>query len=211
MSGQSVVLLNLILDRKRNTNQITLLNYETEQNSFATVSARVSSNRQLGFNTVTADGVYRIRLNTATKEIYAKRISRVSHRVWANGATLDHDMTYLGNGVWQTDRTVPSNKNNGYKFVFFGLDVDQPHGAQYMDLNLNNGSMEGVDPKYWYVVSVKGGAANANGRANGTWKIPTEALDVPCRYTIYMNDEAGAYTTSIEVLQPDSMINKHYD
>lgn len=150
--------------------------------------------------TVTADGVYRIRLNTATKEIYAKRISRVSHRVWANGATLDHDMTYLGNGVWQTDRTVPSNKNNGYKFLFFGLDGDQPHGAQYMDLNLNNGSMEGVVPEYWYVVSVQGGAANANGRANGTWKIPTEALDVPCRYTISMNDEAGAYTTSIEVL-----------
>ena len=108
-------------------------------------------------------------------------------------------MTYKGNGVWQVDRIVPSGKT-GYKFLFKGLDLDQPYGGQYMSLNLNNGSMEGVAPKYWYVVSVQGGTAAAGVRNNGTWLFPTEVFDKKCRYTISMNDEAGAYTTSIEVL-----------
>lgn len=147
--------------------------------------------------TVAADGVYRIRLNTVSGEVYLKKVNEVSFRWWP-GPT-DNVMEYVGGGKWEIVRTVPA-KAIGYKFLFKGLDGDQPYGSEYPEVNLVDGSMNGVPENYWYVVSVKGGAAPAlnKARANGTWRFPSEALGASATYTISMNADAGAYTTTIQ-------------
>ena len=147
--------------------------------------------------TVAADGVYRIRLNTSTGEIYLKKVNTVALRNWPG--PKDTDMEYLGHGNWAVTTTIPENAI-GYKFLFKGLDQDQPYGSEYPEYELNEGSMNGVADAYWYVVSVEGGAAPAltKPRDFGVWRFPSEVLGKSAVYTISMNADAGAYTTSIK-------------
>lgn len=142
---------------------------------------------------VSVSGIYRIRMNTSSGEIYIKRISSVSLRYW-NGAVNDNTMTYEGSGTWSVRLNVAQGAF-GYKFLFFGLDGDQPTGSEYPSLEYSSDPMD----KYWHIVTVKGGAATAaDPRAAGTWGFPETAMDRESLYTIYMNDIYGSYTHYIE-------------
>ncbi len=145
-----------------------------------------------------SDGLFRFRFNSKTREVYVKRIDRVSLRYWA--PLTDNNMTYQGNGVWSVDLTIPAGKN-GYKFLFFGLDGDQPTGSQYPTVDLGP-TIADTPANYWTIVTVVGGAAPARtaARAFGIWRFPAEIEGKMARYTIKMNAEAGAYTHSIELL-----------
>ena len=148
--------------------------------------------------TVPSSGQYRIRINTTTREIYVKKINTVSLRYWAGAK--DNNMTYDGNGVWHIDLSLAANCQ-GYKFLFKGLDGDQPHGAQYPALATPDGDIASFNPAdpVWHIVPVQGGAAN-NAKANGTFLVPAAAKGVKVRYTLYMNDQFGTYTHCISAI-----------
>lgn len=141
---------------------------------------------------VSASGIYRIRINSLSKTIYIKKINEIKLRFWA--PVNDNAMTYQGNGIWYVDLAMPA-ACKGYKFLFFGLDGDQPTGAQYPSESVPSGTVQEMNPadKYWHIVPVQGGAANGN-KGNGTFLILNDAKDRTCRYTIYMNDTYGTYT-----------------
>ncbi|MCM1501786.1 MAG: hypothetical protein NC115_03860 [Bacteroidales bacterium] len=142
---------------------------------------------------VSSSGVYRIRMNTSSGEIYIKKVNSVSLRYW-NGSVHDNTMQYKGNGVWSIDLNVPAG-SFGYKFLFMGLDSDQPTGAEYPSQAYSSDR----EDRYWRIVTVIGGAATAaNPRAAGTWAFPADAMGRTSTYTVYMNDTYGAYTHYIE-------------
>lgn len=151
--------------------------------------------------TVESDGVYRIRINTSSKEIYVKGpITKVNLRYWK--PIKDNELHYDGLGVWSGDITIPSKNQQGYKFLFIGLDGDQPTGAQYIDEATPTGDPSSWNPadRYWHIVTVQGGGADGK-RGNGTFLVPSEALNTPMHYTIYMNDTFGTYTHSIGAVE----------
>ena len=149
--------------------------------------------REATFNsTVSSSGTYRIRISSSSKSIYVKKVNEVKLRFWA--PVSDNPMTYQGNGVWSVDLNIPAGKK-GYKFLFFGLDGDQPTGAQYPSEAVPSGSVSEMNPadRYWHIVPVQGGAANGK-KENGTFLFISDAVGRACRYTIYMNDTYGTYT-----------------
>ncbi|MGM9789542.1 MAG: SusE domain-containing protein [Candidatus Cryptobacteroides sp.] len=165
------------------------------------VNYSLSILREATYNcTVASDGVYRIRINSAAKEVYVKPVTSVSLRYWTPFS--DNTMTYDGDGVWHVDLNVPAGKV-GYKFLFFGLDGDQPTGAQYPSEAMPDASdMSSLNPadKYWHMVPVQGGAANGN-KANGTYNFLAPAFGNTYRYTVYMNDTYGTYTHCVSVVE----------
>lgn len=165
------------------------------------VNYSLSIKREATYNcAVAADGVYRIRINSSAKEVYVKQITRISLRYWA--PVTDNTMTYIGDGVWTIDLAVPAGKV-GYKFLFVGLDDDQPTGAQYPSEakpDVNDFSLLNPADKYWHMVPVQGGAANGN-KANGTYLFLDAAFGKTCRYTVYMNDTYGTYTHCVSAVE----------
>lgn len=149
--------------------------------------------KEAAFRTcVSTSGTYRIRLNSQSKAIYIKKINEIKLRFWA--PVNDNPMTYQGNGTWYVDLAIPS-ACKGYKFLFFGLDGDQPTGAQYPSETVPSGTVPEMNPadRYWNIVPVQGGPANGN-KENGTFRVLDDAKGRVCRYTIYMNDTYGTYT-----------------
>ncbi|MGM9767389.1 MAG: SusE domain-containing protein [Candidatus Cryptobacteroides sp.] len=165
------------------------------------VNYSLSILREATFNcTVATDGVYRIRINSAAKEVYVKQVTSVSLRHWKPVA--DNTMSYAGNGVWTIDLEIPAGRL-GYKFLFNGLDGDQPTGAQYpSEAKPDVTDLSQLNPadKYWHMVPVQGGAANGN-KENGTFLFLDAAVGTTCRYTVYMNDTYGTYTHCVSAIE----------
>ncbi|MBQ7195739.1 MAG: hypothetical protein IJS07_08940 [Bacteroidales bacterium] len=184
------------------------------------------------FFTVPTTDIYRIRFSTVTKMAYVSAISsntstsvpglkRVILRLWPSqnggyaggGKGGDVDMTYKGHGVWTVEHldfntSVGYNGNSGnagYKFLFGGLDSDQPTGKQYAVANSTSSAEGGYvafdpanpDLNYWSMVPVQGGPWNNSG-ANGCWTYYPDLQGKGVNtITIYMNDTYGAYVHSI--------------
>lgn len=161
--------------------------------------------------TVAADGLYRIRFNSVNGDFYLKKIDRATFRYWklnANGgvntSNVTTNLTYERDGNWTLPSVAIPAEVAGYKFIFYGLDSDQPYGAQYVDtFTMSIPTIAEASDSYWQVVPVRGGAPTKLDvdRGNGTWRFPDEVKGKNISVTIRMNDEAGAYTHSIDIVE----------
>jgi len=156
--------------------------------------------------TVPVSTVYRIRLNTETKAMQIKQISKFEFRYWKGPVNIS--MTYDGNGRWHADASLAAAVF-GYKavveFVKDGAKIDdQPYGAQFPAAATPTGELSSFDPvndNYWHVVSVKGGGANATPKTAGTFMVPNAVKGVNVRYVFEFNTKNGTYTHCIENIE----------
>ena len=157
--------------------------------------------------TVRESGVYRIRYNSSTGEYIAQKINFLRFRYWPNAGNTNNkqsDMVYQGNGVWKLTIT-PEGYARGFKFLFFNLPQDQPHGflniAKYPLATMNSWtSLSEIPEDFWYICSVKGGPAllATEEHNTGTWPFFNLIANKGYKLTLHMNDDYPAYKLDLE-------------
>ena len=148
--------------------------------------------------TVAEDGLYRIRINTTTGEVVAKKISRMYFlHLWIK---YQVDFDYVGKGVWSKNFKMEVDENGQwrderYKFVVEFADGSiQHYGANHNDDNRHRNPESA--PEGYFDIQM-----TATSEWDGKFKITEDYHRQNATITVYLNNEKGHYTHEFSLVQ----------
>ena len=163
-------------------------------NAAGTAVSRIARSADAAYS-VSAAGIYRIRLNLPSGDAHVKQISRF---VYSHYGVLGADMEYVGEGVWSYHgiplRYSNGSHNNRYKFNIHFADGDNQY---YGRMNASGNPTYGTTaPSYFYVQP-----CNDTDSWEPGFKFPSMYEQDLDRYyadvTLYMNNAKDHYTHEI--------------
>ena len=163
-------------------------------NAAGTAVSRIARSADAAYS-VSASGIYRIRLDLPSGDAHVKQISRVAY---SHYSVFGADMEYVGEGVWSYHniplRYTGGNWNNRYKFNIHFADGDNQY---YGRMNASGNPTYGTTaPSYFYVQPCN----NTDSWEPG-FKFPSMYEQDLDRYyadvTLYMNNDKDHYTHEI--------------
>ena len=160
--------------------------------NFAPVEDEASAAAQ-----VAEDGLYRIRINTATGEIVAQKINRFYFlHLWIK---YQVDFDYVGKGVWSKKFKMEVDedgqwRDDRYKFVVEFADGSQHYGANHNDDNRHSNPESA--PEGYFDIQM-----TATSEWDGKFKITEAFHRQDATITVYLNNEKGHYTHEFSLVQ----------
>ncbi|MDR0506144.1 MAG: SusE domain-containing protein [Dysgonamonadaceae bacterium] len=156
--------------------------------------------RENGSTTVSADGVYLIKLDFVTGACSYSLVTRLGFYFSPDGAIL-FDLPYIGNGIFRAENQTVTFKQEGwgrdqrYKFRMF---VKENNGAD-PEKELEWGTLNGTDspptmdsPASYYYLKLLTDLSQWDNK----WKLMSDFDGVPATYTVYLQADAP-YTHSV--------------
>ena len=148
--------------------------------------------------TVDEEGLYRIRINTATGEIVAKKINKFYFlHLWIKYKV---DFDYVAKGVWSKNFKMEVDENgewrdDRYKFVVEFADGSiQHYGANHNDDDRHKNPESA--PKGYFDIQM-----TATSDWDGKFKITEDYHRKNATITVYLNNEKGHYTHEFSLVQ----------